>query len=234
MEYRWLYNERSAPGVNYDDSEVAAKYDETHSSLYDPVEQACEILDQLDITEDSVLVDLGAGTGTLAVEAAKRCKRVFAVDISPSMFCYARMKAEKSGMKNIDFIESGFLTYEHKSDEPDVIVSLIALHHLPDFWKAVALQRIYDLLKPGGQFLLSDCAYSFPLSEYQTVYSSKMSRRKSQVSRRLFEQMQQDSSTEFMTFTWILEGILDRVGFVVEKAAYATELSVLYICRKQC
>jgi putative AdoMet-dependent methyltransferase len=128
--------------------------------------------------------------------------------------------------------KGGFLTYEHNGDNPDVVVSLAALHHLPDFWKAVALKRIYDLLKPEGHFLLGDSAYSFPLSEYQSAYNVNMSKWKAQVSKRLFEQMRRDSSSEFMTFTWILEGILDRVGFTIEKADYPTDWFAQYICRK--
>jgi putative AdoMet-dependent methyltransferase len=232
MEYRWLYDERSAPGVNYNDPEVAEKYDETHSSLYDPMQQAHEILDRIALAKNDILVDLGAGTGTLAIEAAKRCKMVYAVDISPPMLCQAKRKAERSGISNIEFIEGGYLTYEHNGDDPDVIVSVAAVHHLPDFWKAVALKRIFDLLKPGGQFVLRDSAYSFPLSEYQSAYNSIMSKRKAQVSKRLFEQMRTDSSSEFMTFTWILEGILDRVGFTIEKADYPTECFADYICTK--
>jgi len=232
MEYRWLYDEHSAPGVNYNDPEVAQKYDETHSSLYDPIQQACEMLDRIALAKDEVLLDLAAGTGTLAIEAARRCKMVYAVDISPPMLEQAKRKAERSGIGNIEFVEAGFLTYEHNGDNPDVIVSLAALHHLPDFWKAVALKRIFDILKPQGHFLLGDSAYSFPLSEYQSAYNSNMSKRKAQVSKRLFEQMRTDSSTEFMTFTWILEGILDRVGFTIEKANYPTEWFAHYICSK--
>ncbi|MHC4536371.1 MAG: class I SAM-dependent methyltransferase, partial [Planctomycetota bacterium] len=148
MEYHWLYDEFSAPGVNYTDPEVAEKYDETHSSMYDPIQQACEMLDRIALAKDDVLLDLAAGTGTLAIEAARRCKMVYAVDISPPMLEQAKKKAEKSRISNIEFVEAGFLTYEHNGDNPDVIVSLAALHHLPDFWKAVALKRIFDLLKP--------------------------------------------------------------------------------------
>jgi ubiquinone/menaquinone biosynthesis C-methylase UbiE len=227
-----LYNELSAPGVNYSELEVAQKYDETHSSMYDPIQQACEMLDRIALAKGDILIDLAAGTGTLAIEAARRCKMVYAVDISPPMLEQAKKKAERSGISNIEFVEAGFLTYEHNGDNPDVIVSLAALHHLPDFWKAIALKRIFDLLKPEGQFLLGDSAYSFPLSEYQNAYNSNMSKRKAQVSKRLFEQMRTDSSTEFMTFTWILEAILDRVGFKIEKADYPTEWFALYICTK--
>ena len=133
MEYRWLYNERSSPGVNYNDTEVAEKYDETHSSLYDPVQTACATLDQISLSKNDILIDLATGTGTLAIEAAKRCKKVYAVDISPAMLSQAKRKTEIADMNNIEFIEAGFLTYEHQGDSPDVIVSLIALHHLPDF-----------------------------------------------------------------------------------------------------
>jgi len=232
MEYRWLYDEHSSQGVNYSDPEVAERYDETHGSLYDPIEQAREMLNQIVLAKDDILVDLAAGTGTLAIEAAKRCKIVYAVDISPPMLCQAKRKAESSGIDNIEFVEAGFLTYQHNGDNPNVIVSLSSLHHLPDFWKAVALERIFNLLKPGGQFLLSDSAYSFPVSEYQNAYNSIMSKRKAQVSKRLFNQMRKDSSTEFMTFTWILEGILDRVGFTIEKADYPTEWFARYVCKK--
>ena len=223
MEYRWLYDEHSAPGVNYGDPDVAEKYDETHSGWYDPIQQARETLDQIILAKEDILVDLAAGTGTLAIEAAPRCKIVYAVDISSPMLHQAKRKAERAGIGNIEFIEAGFLTYEHKGDNPDVIVSIAALHHLPDFWKAVALKRIFDLLKPGGQFVLRDSAYSFPLSDYQRAYNLNMSKWKAQVSTRLFEQMRTDSSSEFMTFTWILEGILDRVGFTIEKADYPTD-----------
>ena len=38
-------------------------------------------------------------------------------------------------------------------------------HHLPDFWKAVALTRIAGMLRPGGIFRLSDVVYSFAPDE---------------------------------------------------------------------
>lgn len=119
MKYRWLYDEHSSPGVNYTDPEVAEKYDETHSSLYDPFQAACTTLDQITLGKNDILIDLSAGTRTLAIEAAKRCKKVYAVDISPAMLSQARRKAESSDISNIEFIEAGFLTYEHQGDNAD-------------------------------------------------------------------------------------------------------------------
>jgi hypothetical protein len=40
-------------------------------------------------------------------------------------------------------------------------VTQIALHHLPDFWKQIALIRIAGMLKDGGRLCLRDMVYSF-------------------------------------------------------------------------
>jgi len=231
-EQHWTYDERTAPGVDHGDPEVAEKYDEMHGTMVDQAEYARAAVDRLNLSEDDVLVDFGAGTGTLAIEAAARCGIVFAVDISAAMLDQAKKKAENAGIRNIVFREGGFLTYKHDRERPDAIVSLGALHHLPDFWKAVALKRIYDLLKPGGRFLLGDATYSFPVEEYQDWYRENMSNLESRVSPRFFEQIRTDLASEFMTFTWIVEGILERTGFTVENAKYPSEWYAEYMCRK--
>jgi putative AdoMet-dependent methyltransferase len=51
---------------------------------------------------------------------------------------------------NIEFVHAGFLTYAHRDEAADAVVSRMALHHLPDFWKVVALDRVRALLKKGG------------------------------------------------------------------------------------
>lgn len=45
--------------------------------------------------------------------------------------------------KGIEAVEGGFLTYEHEGEPVDLVHTRNALHHLPDFWKAVALARIH-------------------------------------------------------------------------------------------
>jgi ubiquinone/menaquinone biosynthesis C-methylase UbiE len=77
------------------------------------------------------------------------------------MLEYARQKAEQQGVTNIQFHHAGFLTYEHQGKPLDAVVSQLALHHLPDFWKMIALQRIFEMLESGGKFYLMDTLYSF-------------------------------------------------------------------------
>ena len=108
-----------------------------------------EIIDALNIGKDSVILEIGSGTGELAIEAAKYCKRVYAVDISPVMLSSAHVRAKVKGISNIEFYHAGFLTYHHKGEMLDAVVSQLTLHHLPDFWKLIALNRISSLLKGG-------------------------------------------------------------------------------------
>ena len=56
----------------------------------------------------------------------------------------------------IEFHHQGFLTYEHASGTADAIATSFALHHLPDFWKGVAVQRMAAMLRPGGRMYLYD------------------------------------------------------------------------------
>ena len=62
----------------------------------------------------------------------------------------------KANINNVFPICSGLLSYEHDGEPADVVISNAVLHHLPDFWKLVALRNINSFLKPGGKFFLFD------------------------------------------------------------------------------
>ncbi|TML27735.1 MAG: class I SAM-dependent methyltransferase, partial [Actinobacteria bacterium] len=66
---------------------------------------------------------------------------------------------------NVECVNAGFLTYEHTGEPADFVYTRNALHHLPDFWKAVALTRIASMLRPEGVLRLRDLVYSFGPSE---------------------------------------------------------------------
>ncbi len=87
------------------------------------------------------VIDIGAGTGQFAIAASRWAYRVVAVDVSPVMLAGLRTKLAAAAIRNVECVEAGFLTYCHQGDRADVIYSRLALHHLPDFWKAVALTR---------------------------------------------------------------------------------------------
>src|SRR5205807_7696237 len=113
----------------------------------------------------SGVVDRGCGTGQFALAAAALCRRVVAVDVSRPMREALRRKRDDAALGNLEIADAGFLTYDHTGDRADVVYSRYALHHLPDFWKVMALCRVRAMLRPGGVFRLWDVVYNFDPDE---------------------------------------------------------------------
>ena len=100
----------------------------------------------------SAVVDLGAGVGVgqFALAAARRFGHVTAVDVSPAMLTVLRERSDAAGLANLDCVRAGFLSYIHPGPPADGVYTRNALHQLPDFWKALALNLIARMLRPGG------------------------------------------------------------------------------------
>ncbi len=94
-----------------------------------------------------VLLDYGCGTGALAVELAGSVKTVQGIDISSKMIAAAKRKAEERNIENIDFRQSTLFDHRLEKESFDVVLASGILHFIKDPQKAV--QRIYELLKPG-------------------------------------------------------------------------------------
>src|SRR3990172_3305564 len=134
----WRYDEFKQVGTDYSSKAEVEHYDWSHSKFRDMEAEGATILDLLQTRQDDVLIDFGSGTGTFAIQAARRCARVYAIDVSQAMLDFAAAKAIKAGRNNIEFHYAGFLTYEHNDSPADAVVTTYAFHHLPDFWKGVA------------------------------------------------------------------------------------------------
>jgi ubiquinone/menaquinone biosynthesis C-methylase UbiE len=158
----WFLDELAHVGSEHVDPNYVTSYD--HKAATDPMPDLA-LLRELGLNETHTLVDFGAGTGTFALAAAPFCRRVIAVDISPAMLTLLREKATQQGIKNIEYVQGGFLTYEHQGNLADFVYSRNALHHLPDLWKAIALKRIATLMKPGGTLRLRDFFFAFELHD---------------------------------------------------------------------
>jgi SAM-dependent methyltransferase len=174
-----------------------------------------------------VLVDLGAGTGTLAVAAAPACRRIVAVDVSPAMIAAARKKVAEARVDNVECVQAGFLSYDHRGAAADVVYSRNALHHLPDFWKAVALARIASILRPGGILRLRDVVFGFEARDAERFVGRWLESSGAWTRAELEEHLRDEHST----FTWLLEPMLERAGFVIEEAEYdSRRVFARYVC----
>lgn len=105
------------------------------------------------------ILEVGCGTGTLAIAVQQKCPeaRVIAIDPDPAVLAIARRKAEKAGIA-VDFRE-GFL--DQQAFVPGSIdcayVSLV-LHQVPLEAKGAIVGQMAALLKPGGTLHVADYA----------------------------------------------------------------------------
>lgn len=222
----WYYDEFQHVGTDYGSVEEVRIYDERMQSLRDVAGECEAILRALDLTPGSTLIEIGTGTGEFAVHAAQHGMKVYALDISRIMLDYARQKAASRGVAGIEFINAGFLTYEHCGEPADAVVSQLALHHLPDFWKAVALKRIADMLSPTGRFYLWDVV--FPSADYESAIGKWIS---SAPDARLAEDIARHVKCEYSTLDWIMDGLLTSAGLpLISTEHYG--VFAKYLCRK--
>ena len=192
-----------------------------------------EILDFLDLKHDHIVLEIGTGTGELAMAAARYCARVYAVDLSSGMLKYAEKKAASRNIRNVDFLQGGFLTYERQGGLVDAVVTQIALHHLPDFWKQIALLRIAGLLKDGGKFCLRDVVYSFKISEYEDYFKKFFAQASVRGGDEYARLMSDHVRNEYSTLDWIMQGIIERAGLDVIRADHKYGFFGLYLCTKR-
>ncbi len=219
----WYYNERSRIGL---DSVVASIYDRHDDSD----QRARAALKMLGVQEGWRVADIGCGNGVLATEAALMGAEVDAVDISPAMLALAEVYA-RDRRAPIRTQSAGLLSFAYQPNSYDLIVSEFTLHHLPDFWKAVALSRIFGALKPGANFYLRDIVFvSMPDgSERDVVEWAEFNIKNHDFERGSVVTHMRD---EYSTFGWVIERMLTDVGFTLLSADYHAPLHGTYLLQK--
>lgn len=102
--------------------------------------------------QDEVL-DLGTGTGSLALKIAPLVRHVVAVDISPEMLEVAAERTKRTGLGNVSFREGSAGSIPEDDASFDIVVSSLCLMFVPD--KKKAATEIARVLRQGGRFVAS-------------------------------------------------------------------------------
>lgn len=104
-----------------------------------------------------VCVDLGSGRGTDVLRLAEAVGpegHAYGIDVTAAMLEKSRKTAEKLGIENATFLRSGLEQLELPDETADWVTSNCTLNHAGD--KAAVWREIARVLKPGGQFMISD------------------------------------------------------------------------------
>jgi len=104
------------------------------------------------------VLDVGCGTGTLAMEVEPRVGamgRVVGIDPGEQQIARARSKATRRGL-SIEFQIGVTEQLDFPDQTFDVVLSTIMMHHLSDTLKRQGLAEIARVLKPGGRLVIAD------------------------------------------------------------------------------
>lgn len=119
-----------------------------------------KIIELLDLKGNEIILDVGCGTGTVAIELAKKLSRrgsgslVVGLDAAPKMIEAAGRKSEKMDAIRFDLGIAEALPY--KNEYFDSVVSVFFFHHINFALKKRSLQEMHRVLKKDGAAVIID------------------------------------------------------------------------------
>ena len=117
-------------------------------------------LDLARLSHGEKVLDIGCGTGTLAIAARRRVGvtgQVCGVDASPEMLARARKKANKAGVE-IAFKNGVVEALPFADGQFDAVLSTVMLHHLGPKSRSECVREVRRVLRRGGRVLIVDFA----------------------------------------------------------------------------
>ncbi len=117
-----------------------------------------KILSFVDLKPGEAVLDVGCGTGSLAMVAKRHVGltgAVYGVDASPEMLVRAAKKASKAGLA-VTFENAAAQALPFPDGQFDAVTSTLMLHHLPREGRKQCAREMRRVLKPGGRVLVVD------------------------------------------------------------------------------
>ena len=135
------------------------------TGLYDPIvrwttrESAFKaaLVARLDAREGERILDLGCGTGTLAIAIAQSAPAAVmaGIDADDSMLARAQAKQVRCGT-SIQWHRGFAQSLPFEAGAFDAVVSSLFFHHLRRPDKRAALAEVARVIRPGGRLLIAD------------------------------------------------------------------------------
>lgn len=117
------------------------------------MEMVLSWLDDMSLSENSLILEAGCGAGRFAHEAAKRGYHVFGMDYSQGMIAKAGSICNREDERNVAFSQGDIESLPFKDSSFDVIVCLGVVTYLQS--EHEALHEFARTLKPGGMLAIS-------------------------------------------------------------------------------
>lgn len=135
-----------------------ALIDENNDPVWDPAIlkaymdkwDGAALIETLQLSPQKNVLEIGIGTGRLAIRVVSECKSLTGIDCSPKTIQRARQNL--STFENVTLVCGDFMTYGF-TQKFDVIYSSLTFMHIED--KQAAINKAASLLMPKGRFVLS-------------------------------------------------------------------------------
>ena len=109
-----------------------------------------DFIDKMKLDKTKSVLEIGVGTGRLAVRVAPVCKHFTGIDMSSETA--KRAEENLKEFDNVKIICDDFLSAEF-NEKFDVVYSSLTFMHIEE--KQRAVNKIFSLLENGGRFVLS-------------------------------------------------------------------------------
>jgi ubiquinone/menaquinone biosynthesis C-methylase UbiE len=168
----------------------AASYDPLALEFHRFTEQltrplASRLVALAQLTPGDTVLDVGTGTGIVALKAARRLGpdgRVLGIDLSDGMMAVARERTRELDLSaQVDFQKMDAEALDLPDQSFDVVTSLFALLHFPE--PLVALREMFRVLRPGGRLVVAvgsgpqRFSFSGVVEGFRRVHSMTLERR---------------------------------------------------------
>lgn len=183
------------------------------------------VIDCIDFKGDNPKVlDLGAGTGILSQFLLEKYPNaeIVLIDLAEKMLKEAEKRFE--GNDNISFICDDYITHEFNT-KFDIIISSLSIHHLTGTEKKVLIEKYYDLLNDGGNFVNADQVLN-PNKGVEDYFKSKLDEHTGEISEKAYGEAKirrtydKPSSVDFQ-LECLKNAGFDRVGIPYKYYVFA-------------
>jgi ubiquinone/menaquinone biosynthesis C-methylase UbiE len=113
------------------------------------------------LSPEHQVLEIGCGTGIIALGIAPCVDSVVATDISPQMIAVAKSKAEGLAISNVDFRVCDGYSLPYESQAFDSVLLFNVLHCVKE--PTALLREAHRLLKPSGLLVSATDCYAEPV-----------------------------------------------------------------------
>jgi ubiquinone/menaquinone biosynthesis C-methylase UbiE len=99
------------------------------------------------------ILDVAAGPGSLAIQAAERAGEVQALDFSVDMLAHLKARAQAAGVSNVYAREGDGQALPYDASSFDAAFSMFGLIFFPE--RAKGFAELFRVLRPGGRAVIS-------------------------------------------------------------------------------